>query len=244
MERSTYTADELFHFVGRRRPDDDDDNYQVLSKILKARCISFPPDFPTTSRVSYTFNAEKSLITEDLIVPTITCYCDIPLDHLRIHTKKYGRFGLSFGRDHLTRYGARPVMYVPMRSDDWGSINGQTLLRNLGAVYEGFREHVSDPIQGDGYSSYLGERPADAESAIREMESAFAKDFLAFLKPFNSELPDDHPDNYYMEREWRRYGCLNFQPQQVRRVVIARGFIGRLTKDFPEYAEKITTAPE
>jgi hypothetical protein len=60
----------------------------------------------------------------------------------------------------------------------------------------------------------------------------------------NSELPDDHPDDYYLEREWRKLGNLRFQASQVRRVVVARDYLKRLKAERPIYADKIERAPE
>jgi len=76
------------------------------------------------------------------------------------------------------------------------------------------------------------------------MDSIITKDVLAFLKPFNSELPDDDPENYYLEREWRKFGCLEFRPPEVEHVLIKRGFVERLIRELPAYAEKIHIAPE
>lgn len=76
------------------------------------------------------------------------------------------------------------------------------------------------------------------------MDDIFTQHFLAFIKPFNSELPDDHPDNFYLEREWRRYGNFWFQPDEVMRVLVKSGHIARLKRERPIHASKITAAPE
>jgi hypothetical protein len=67
----------------------------------------------------------------------------------------------------------------------------------------------------------------------------FGKDFLAFVKVFDCTLADDDPANYYMEREWRKYQYLRFEPDQVREVIVARGFGEEVSKDFPVYAQKV-----
>ena len=61
------------------------------------------------------------------------------------------------------------------------------------------------------------------------------QNFLAFIKPFDADLPDDHPESYYLEREWRKLGNLTFKPERVSRVVVARGFENRLKADAPDF---------
>lgn len=75
------------------------------------------------------------------------------------------------------------------------------------------------------------------------MESSFTHHFLAFIKPFNSELPDDHPDNYYTEREWRKFCNLRFQPQEVKRVTVAREYTERFIKERPDYSNRVLALP-
>ncbi|HKR60380.1 MAG TPA: abortive infection system antitoxin AbiGi family protein [Pyrinomonadaceae bacterium] len=237
---SSYTSDELFHIVGRASPEDHERNFQTLLKILRTGCVSYPPDFPNTWQLQITFREDRTLLSEDLIVPTITCYCDIRQDHLQIHMKKYGMFGLSFRRDFLIRLGARPVMYVPLFHQDWfASINGRTLIANIEQIYRGFREMLVNPITVRERSHSIGTKPTRSENAIREIDDIITKDFLAFLKPFNSELSDDDPGNYYLEREWRMFGCLRFRPNDVAHLLIKRGYDDQLIKDFPDYAEKL-----
>ncbi|MEK6284005.1 MAG: hypothetical protein AABN95_26955 [Acidobacteriota bacterium] len=75
------------------------------------------------------------------------------------------------------------------------------------------------------------------------MDDAFTQQFLAFIKPFNSELPDNDPNNFYLEREWRRYGNLRFQPDDVSRVLTERSYVDRLKSERAVYANKVFAAP-
>ena len=124
-----YTSDELFHFVGYRSPTDDEKNYQILVEILRVSCVSHPPHNPEPDWGAVTVKTNWNGLLRygddkdnGLIVPTVTCFGDIPASGLGIHIEKYGKFGVSFPRDYLIRYGARPVMYVPLRNDDWSGI--------------------------------------------------------------------------------------------------------------------------
>ena len=58
---------------------------------------------------------------------------------------------------------------------------------------------------------------------------------FCYLKFFDHELPDDAPDNFYFEREWRVCGNLQFNLQDVRRVLIPEEYAERFRQDLPEY---------
>jgi hypothetical protein len=194
-----------------------------------------------------TYNLDGNIFSEELIVPSVTCFCDIPYDALGIHIQKYGSFGLSFPREFLIKYGARPVIYFPMQPSDphggWGTIHCETALNDLEQIWRGFREQLVDSIAADSWTRSLGEKPKTQNDAIKAMDDAFTQQFLAFIKPFNSELPDNDPNNFYLEREWRRYGNLRFQPNDVSRVLTERSYVDRLKYERPVYANKVFAAP-
>jgi len=77
--KSTYTSDELFHFVGRRAPRDHEANYQTLLKVLRTERVSHPPHGTDWGIVSPNLDLTRRLISEELIVSTVTCFCDIPV---------------------------------------------------------------------------------------------------------------------------------------------------------------------
>jgi len=239
--KAAYTSNELFHLVGRRHPHDDQANYELLSKILTSGCVSHSPHENNWGNVSHTIDWNKSLVNGELLVPTVTCYADIPFGSLNIHVRKYGKFGLSFPREFLIQYGARPVMYVPLSYDDWNSGGGATLLNDLEVVYKGFYDLVlskASPI-GDTFSRKQRKKPGNEVEAIKAMGSIFAKEFLAFIKPFISHLEQNHPDNFYLEREWRKYANLKFTPDDVSKIVVAKGYLSRLKQEYPHYRSKI-----
>ena len=241
VARIPYTSSELYHFVGQKNPDDHSSNCEILEEILKSTCVSHPPHDVDWGSVSYTVDPSKSLLDGELLVPEMTCYADIPFDSLGIHVEKYGRFGLSFDRDFLTRYGARPVMYFPKRLDDWQGAVGATLLRDIEVVYHGFRDYVIEGVLAGNadHSRTLGKKPENRDDAIRVLLTNFEKEFLAFIKPFNSELDENHPENFYMEREWRKLGNIMFNLHDVRRIVVAEGYKARLERQYPDYADLI-----
>jgi hypothetical protein len=243
-----YISNELFHLVGRSHPTDHKANYETLLKVLDSNCVSHPPHNPDFYAHQISFNWNRNILSEELIVPSITCFCDIPFETLEIHMKKYGKFGLSFPREFLIKYGARPVIYMPMQPSDpqrgWGTIHCEALLHDLEQIWRGFREHLIDPIAAGSRSRSLGRKPHSPEAAAMAMDDVFTQQFLAFIKPFNSELPNDHPNNFYLEREWRKFGNLGFQPRDVMHVIVEPDYIERLKKERPAYSDKVVAAPE
>lgn len=131
-------------------------------------------------------------------------------------------------------------MYIPMRADDYNSINGLTLLRDIEAIVKAFNEHVVEKYgEEPEVPRALGDKPNTAQAAVAALSNLLLKDFLAFIKPFNSELPHDHVDNYYMEREWRKYGNMKFEAIEVSKVLVAKGYREKVAKDFPAYEGRI-----
>ena len=121
--QSTYTSDELFHFVGRRAPGDHEANYQTLLKVLRGGCVSHPPHGRDSGIVSVNVNLARELISGGMVVPTVTCFCDIPVDHLALHVRKYGTFGLSIKRHLLIAAGlVLPVQQIGR----WQRLRGAT----------------------------------------------------------------------------------------------------------------------
>ena len=232
-----YTSDELFHFVGWSHPADHATNYKILKSILIDRCISHPPHKRGWGDEQYTLNPTETLLSGELLVPNVVCFADIPVEALAIHIKKYGAFGLSLSRHHLVRYGARPVMYVPLHTGDDMSIYGRTLLKDIEAIFRSLCDTTQDfpPLT----ERYVGRQLGSLQEAAQATESLLGTTFLAFLKPFNAELDESAPDNFYMEREWRRLGNVCFESDHVCRILAPDAYVGRLRADCPAFEQKV-----
>lgn len=241
-----FISDTLFHFAGRGRPSDHESNYEVLKKILYRGCVSHPPHTDDWGATSYKVDLARPLVSESMIVPTVTCYCDIPFEHLPLHLRKYGPFGLSLSKHILMKYGARPVIYVPLRSDDWTNAHGgHTWLRDVEAAYRGFRTYIYDKLEEQvPQSRGLGALPASEAEAAVALNRTLTLNFLAFIKPYDSSLPEADVNYFYSEREWRKFGNLRFTPQDVEQVIVADGYVDRLKEDLPLYKTKVVVAPE
>ena len=59
---------------------------------------------------------------------------------------------------------------------------------------------------------------------------------LQYVKLYDATLPDDHPDNYYMEREWRSLGNINFTIDDIKTLYLPnKEYISKFIKEFPKY---------
>ena len=61
------------------------------------------------------------------------------------------------------------------------------------------------------------------------------------VQPFDSTLPEDHIDNFYMEREWRKLGNVYFKlnPEVVSTICVPTDYVDDLKSEFPAYADRI-----
>lgn len=243
-----YISPELFHFVGSSAPLDHERNYTVLKAVLSCGCVSHPPHEVGWGKISYKLDFDKRLAHEELLVPTVTCYCDIPLEQLSPHIEKYGSFGVSFSRHQLTKLGARPVTYVPCRPDDWmGVFTGHTLLKELEATFRDVYEQrrlLEPPELGTSRAIGFGNPPSTVLESLQKAEHTLALRVLAFVKPYESTLDESDPKYYYSEREWRKLGNLVFEPTDVVRIVVHETYLERAKKDLPIYGERIVVAPQ
>ena len=83
--------------------------------------------------------------------------------------------------------------------------------------------------------------PDKVDTTIDVVNTALTLYFMAYLKAYDSELPESHPEYYYSEREWRITNYLRFVPQDVAMVVVAEGYQGIAARAMPKYAEKIVS---
>ena len=60
---------------------------------------------------------------------------------------------------------------------------------------------------------------------------------LAYVKLFDTTLADDHPDNYYMEREWRSLKNIEFTLNDIKTIYLPNEtYKENFIKDFPDYS--------
>ena len=81
--------------------------------------------------------------------------------------------------------------------------------REIEAKYRGFVSLVADRIDEVNLPhNSLGQEPTTHDQAVARLQNMLELHLLAFIKPYRRGLPEGDPENYYMEREWRKHGNL------------------------------------
>lgn len=190
--------------VGGRHPQDDEANLATLRAILTSMEIRTNQVGEHAGGMTLSINPVSGCIDGEPIAQTVTCYCDIPFDSLKLHTSKYGRFGVGLDRSIVAEWGGRPVIYIPHVSRN-STVGNNTFCERVLTAWKGL--HMLFPDRPSSSTRIEGVDPKSAMEAVDLAESELEK-MLAFVKRFEVDLPIDHPQNYYMEREWRKFGNL------------------------------------
>jgi|SRR5215212_2893768 len=84
------------------------------------------------------------------------------------------------------------------------------------------------------------DRWTEEQRKLNELQSFLDIYAFSFLKPFDDTTADEDPENFYMEREWRVFGDVRFEPNDVYRIILPPSYAERLRKDLPQYSGQVT----
>ena len=248
LKTQRYISSELTHFVGAGLADHES-QYALLLKILRTGILLTPGKSGVviqhgdkgpvrTIQTTHTTNYLEYLSSNRKYQASIVCFADIPLDDLHLHIKKYSGFGLSFLRPFLLLQGANPVFYIARQAivnlpkKDSLEVSRVTLADHYDAAEELLSRLVIRPPV-DPSAKPLGPLdPAAAEFLTNHL--------FPLMKFFDAELADEHPENYYMEREWRVVGPVRFRVQDIERLLLPRAFSTRLRTDVPSFSGQLS----
>jgi hypothetical protein len=237
-----YVSPDLTHFVGRSLRNDEL-RYQLLKRILTRGLLKARP-----RARAHPYVLEKhthlTLASNDAYRGSVVCFCDIPPGDLPLHMEKYSRFGIAFDKRFIAEKGALPVMYIPERGRPsllpsenyrYRSVASQTVAFNQ--FWKWFNR-VTEAIEP------LSQNPQSAPLArdLRNVVDFLEINILSHLKFFDHALHDAHPDNFYMEREWRVSQNVVFELDDVQRIIIPASYSRRLRKAFPQYCGELLFA--
>jgi len=269
-----YVSKELTHFVGQKLKDFDDQQFQLLKKILREGQLR-PPRYPFDGPPHQKISAMIGNIDDpnEMIEPLMVSFCDIPIADMQIHMCKYGKFGLSFLKEFLVKDGANPVFYIAqnsvtsdvkseysIESEPYPYVNRLALFQKIIKKYldyENIYEPYTDPVDATDpkYTRFLNENHGIIKESMRKVDLSrldksasdwriidlfLQQEFWSFVKFFDSTKTDQANDNYYMEREWRIYGRLDFKLENVFRIILPNQYAKNLKADFPDYCGQIT----
>jgi len=219
-----YISEELTHFVGAKL-NDDNSRYHLLLEILRSGCLSNSKENAVlpSGMTQLEINESAKLSENEMYIPQMVCFCDIPIEQLSIHISKYGKFGIAFSKDFIVRNGGIPVHYIPKKAPESTSIS-------KGQFYD---------TRAVDFMNYWQNSKGNMKEVMTEIHTFLAYNVFAYVKFFDHFLPDDDPGNYYFEREWRVLGNLEFTDANVKRVFVPREFEKRFQKDCPHYHDRI-----
>ena len=248
-----YVSDELTHFVGKNLSNEND-QYKLLVNILKSGWLTHPPHEHTEKNSGgLTLSPYLKLSENSMYSPQVICFCDIPIEDLGLHIKKYSRVGLGFSKSFLIEKGVNPVFYISKDSkvkfwpnadepNNFSKIRRSELFDNMIDNYQDlvkglmiyFKDlfYQSSEVIG---SKELQDKIGEFQDRVLELEKFLDFHIFSYLKFFDSSKSEDDPDNYYMEREWRMIGNLQFKITDVRRVFLPEDYSEMFRKDVPTY---------
>lgn len=200
-----FASNTLYHLVGRGRPEADHENFETLCAILGSMELRTCEVAGTRGGARIIRDLDRPIIDGEPAEQSVVCFCDIPSNQLRFHARRYGKFGLGLSRSMVAQWGARPVIYIPVSErvhGNWGRRFGNDVKTVLSGLDNFFPNSLSPRTR------VVGAPAVDAQDAADEAADLIARDLQSFLKFWNVDLPDGHPENFYMEREWRKFGNL------------------------------------
>lgn len=200
-----FVGQRLYHLVGLNQPGADQANFETLCAILRSMELRTCEVAGERGGMRTVHDPGRPVTNGEPIQQSVVCLCDIPRDGLFFHARRYGRVGLGICKSVVAQWGGRPVIYVPLSRRAHGNW-GARFADEVKSVLEGLERFFPDT---PAVRTKAGSAPAlDEQEAVDEASALITRDVQAFLKFWDVDLPEDHPENFYMEREWRKFGNL------------------------------------
>lgn len=222
-----YVSKELTHFVGRHRPEEE--RFDLLLDIIRSGWL-LHRDVGGTIKINT--NADG---LEEMVIPGITCFADIPINDLSLHMEKYSNFGLAFKKDFLVEKGANPVFYLAtngMVSEENQKQTREKYFKQNIRKYFSHIQNIKQEIKENGTEKEL--------HTIEQIDTLLVKHIFAYLKPFDASKTDADEENYYLEREWRIVGDVQFTLTDITRILIPERYGKQLREKLPNYYGQIS----
>jgi len=232
-----YISSELIHFVGRQLPSPEE-QYHLLIEVIKSGKLKSSPK-NDIFKGSVIIQLPNPISQGKAITLYGVCFCDIPIDDIDIHVNKYSGFGLSFLKTFLINKGANPVFYI---ARDGKLLRSE---KNRGVFFEDMLQAFFRLLVKDIMPTEKAKKALDEENRERIDLVIFMIQYIfGYFKFFDSNTPENDENNYYMEREWRTVGDLEFNLQNVNRILLPRKYARQLREDIPDYSGQITFTDE
>lgn len=225
-----YVSKELIHFLGKKLGSKEA-RYSLMLDILRSGWLT-PPSHSKIEKVTcLSIHYDRTVCQNKMYLPEMVCFADIPIQEIRIHQRKYGGFGVSFLKSFLLTKGTRPVFYIPTNALRSGQVPQGQYMDEIAKKWGRFFCEIRPQLKKEN-SPWL--------KNLQEIDQFLAWEVFSYTKCFEDGLADDHPDNFYMEREWRKLGGVQFDLSDVCRVILPSMYAARFRADLPAYRGQIT----
>jgi hypothetical protein len=229
----------------------------LLVEILTSGWLTHPPHKPNISgNLSVDVGARVS--TDEMYNAQVVCFCDVPVQDIHVHASKYSNFGLAFPKPFVVSKGGTPVFYLPigapMRAskrlsadeimatlESGGSVDESV---SLGELFDRILPDLHDLVEKlrkymkEAHKPLAGTHPD--RNRLHELRQFLDFRVFSYVKFFDETLADDDPENFYMEREWRVVGNVQFAMGDVARVFVPRAYGEGLRRDVPSFHGQVT----
>lgn len=247
VSTQNYVSNTLFHFVGRFAGNDDN-IFAILTKILTEQLLCFDPEKKKSNTTPMYCEDSFHKYGEISTVPAV-CFCDIPWNQLSLHTSKYSKFGIGFKKERLIKKGVRPVWYIPKNSYSAIANNEKIETRfpsELRRLLTSTSTIVTKLTEGTDIADPHNVLAADTvvQGCLSNLHSSYfflLGEVAWFFKFFDASLPDDDPNNYYFEREWRKVNAdLSFEKDDIDCILVpSEDYKDKLQQKFPLFKDLI-----
>ena len=190
----------LWHLSGYQRSEPD--AYKRLVSIIKSKSL----------KISEKTTLIRMPSGENRLGHKCSCMCDIPFKDLKIHTERYGCFGVAFKKENAILKGFfNPVFY--MHKDHPLLKHVEPLLCEL--------EKLASPH----------ERLSEALQEFLCILGTYVKrgDLLSPVH-LDPSMDEEQKNNFYYEREWRSAYEWNFSETDLVAVMLPQKYISEFKK--------------
>jgi len=195
-----FSTKTLWHFTGYQKSKEE--AYKRLVSIVKNKSL----------KVSEKYTPIKMPSGENRLGYGCSCMCDIPFKDLRIHTERYGYFGIAFTKESAILKGFfNPVLY--MHKDHPLLRHVEPLLNELGKLASP-HERLGEALQEFLFILGTCVKRGDLLSPVH----------------LDANKDEDQENNFYYEREWRSAYEWNFSETDVVAVMLPQKYISEFKK--------------
>ncbi|MCP8858763.1 abortive infection system antitoxin AbiGi family protein [Latilactobacillus curvatus] len=162
------SANSLFNFMKQ---------YEYLEYAIEH--MAFQPRY-YPENIEYLNLNQRGIALLEWYIP-MSCFCDIPLHQIAVHTEAYGKFGIGLNKNFGIKKGIQPIQYLNNKS---------VQVQELSKLVNSLLESASDELENNAAADYI-------------------IDYLTYVKPITGKMKksatsdDEIKKNFHDEHEWR-----------------------------------------